>query len=80
MELSTIREDTSCSSAEELLSILWNPEVLYHIHKSHLLSLNQTNPLHTTHSYLSKIHFNIIRSSTAWSSVVSFLVAFPPIS
>jgi hypothetical protein len=31
-------------------------------------SLSQINPIHTTPSYLSKIHFNIIHPHMSWSS------------
>jgi hypothetical protein len=34
--------------------------------------LNQVNPVHTTLSYLFKIHFNIIHPSISWSSLWSF--------
>jgi hypothetical protein len=61
MDLSTARETTNCSAAREIPSILWNPNALYHIHKSSppVPILSQTNPVHTTSSYLPKIHLNI---------------------
>jgi hypothetical protein len=45
----------------ELPSILWNPKVCYHVHKSPPLVpiLSQIDPVHTITSYLSKIYFNI---------------------
>jgi hypothetical protein len=58
MELSPSREGVDFADTEELPRILWNPKVHYRVHKSPIL--NQTNPINTTSSYLSKIHINII--------------------
>jgi hypothetical protein len=41
--------------------------------------LSQIDPVHTTQSYISKIHFNIVYSYVLVFLVVSFLLAFPPI-
>jgi hypothetical protein len=61
VELRPSWEAASCADTQELPNILWNPEVHYHVHKSPSLVpiLSQINPVHTTRSYLSKIHFNI---------------------
>jgi hypothetical protein len=62
MALSPSLEAANCAAtqeAQELHSILWNPEVHYRVHKSPLLVpiLSQIIPIHTIASYLSKIHF-----------------------
>jgi hypothetical protein len=51
-------------------TILRNPQVRHHIHKSSPLVpiLSQFDPLRTIPSYLSKIHFNIVHPPTSWSS------------
>jgi hypothetical protein len=68
--LSTSWEAANCAPTQELPSILWNPKVHYHVHKSPLLVpiLSHINPIHTTSFSLYKIHFNIIRPPTSWSS------------
>jgi hypothetical protein len=68
--LSPSWEAASCAAARELPSILWNQKIYYHVHKSHPLVpiLSQINPVHTTPSYLFKIHLNIIHPPTPWSS------------
>jgi hypothetical protein len=70
MELSPTGYATSCEAAQELPSILWNPNINYRVHKSPPLTpiLNQINSVHTTPYYLSKIHINIINPPKAWSS------------
>jgi hypothetical protein len=63
MELSTALVATGCTATPEPSIILWNPKVHYCIHKRAppVSILSQTNPVHTTPSYLFKTYFNIIR-------------------
>jgi hypothetical protein len=70
MELSTTREDNSCVGSYPRNSPhFWNPKVYYRIQKSLPLVpiMSQTNPVHTTQRYFSKIHLNIIKA-TGWTT------------
>jgi hypothetical protein len=64
MELSTTWEATDYATTKELLKILCNPKVHYHIHKSPFTGPypepDQFSP------YLSKIHLNIIHPLTSF--------------
>jgi hypothetical protein len=70
MELSPSWEAANCAATQELPNILWNPEVHHCVHKSPPLvpNLSQIEPVHTTSSHLSKIHFNIVHPHMFWSS------------
>jgi hypothetical protein len=56
-ELNPSSEVANCVATQELPSILRNPKVHHHIHKSPLLVsiLSQINPVHIIPSYVSKI-------------------------
>jgi hypothetical protein len=70
MELSLSWEATSHSATKKFPNMLRYPKVHYRVHKNPLLVpiLSQINPVHTTASYNSKIHFNIILLPTSMSS------------
>jgi hypothetical protein len=70
MELSPSSEGASCAATEEIPKMLRNLKFHYLVHKSHplVLILSQISPVLTTHSYLSKIYFNVIQLYTSWSS------------
>jgi hypothetical protein len=58
MEMSLSWEASSCAATQKIPSVLWNPKVHHRVHKSLLLVpiLSQNDLVHTTPSYLSKIH------------------------
>jgi hypothetical protein len=84
MKLSHSWEPSSCANTQELLNILWNPRVHYRLHKSPSLVsvLCQIDPVLTSLSHLSKIHFNIIHHLRLCLGLPGnlFFLASPPIS
>jgi hypothetical protein len=72
-ELSPSWEAANYAATQELPSILWNPKVHYRVHRSPPLApiLSRINPIHTTPSYLAKIHFNVIHPPTSFQGSFS---------
>lgn len=54
MELSPFWEVTSCAATQEIPNFLWNPKVLYHVHKRQPLApVGHISPVHINPSWLS---------------------------
>jgi hypothetical protein len=72
-------ESTSFAAIQDFTNILWNTKVHCRVHKNSLLVpiMCQINPVHTTPSYLSKIHFNVIHEPTSRFSYWFFPFGFP---
>jgi hypothetical protein len=70
VQLSTGLSGDSLSAIKAFPYISWNPNVHYRVHKNlpRIPILSQTNPVHNTTSYFSKINFNIIFPPTSSSS------------
>ena len=70
MEQSPPWEAKSSSANQEIPHIVWNLKLCYHDHYSppSIVPIpSQSNVFHAFLSYFSKIHFNIILSSSKWS-------------
>jgi hypothetical protein len=79
MEPGPSSEAASYAAAQQFPTHFMEPEFSYRVHNSHppLPILRLISPVHTTPSYLSKIHFNVMHQSTSWFFlVVSFLLAW----
>jgi hypothetical protein len=70
MKLSPSWEAASCAATQELANILQNPKIRNLFARAlHLVPIpSQINPVHTTSSYHTEIHFNIIHPPTSWYS------------
>jgi hypothetical protein len=70
MEMSHSSGAPNCVATHKLPNNLWNPKVHYRVNKSPPLvpNLSEIDPVHTSLSYLSEIHFNIIYPPTSSSS------------
>jgi hypothetical protein len=78
MELSPSCEAASRSATQEFPKNLWNPKFHYRVHNSPPLVpiLDQINPVHSTSSYLSKIHLILSSHLCLGLPSSSFLLAF----
>jgi hypothetical protein len=75
-------EQSSCDdshSASQILRRLWNPKILYRVHKSPppVPILSQMNPVHTFTPSFPQSHFNIILPFTPSSSECCFPFKLP---
>jgi hypothetical protein len=69
-------------ATQDIFRILWNPMIHYRVHKSPPLVpiLSQGNPIHTFYSIYLRTILRLPTHYVLVFPVVSFLLAFPPIS
>jgi hypothetical protein len=75
MEQSPFRKSNRFSASQEILRILWNPEVHYRLYKGppFVPILSQINPVRAQPSLFLKIHLDIILKSTLYNAIKSII-------
>ena len=78
MEQSPSSEANRFAARQEILRVLWNPDVYYPIYKctSNIRLRSQLNPVHTPTPQYVKIHHNIIFASKPGSPKWSLSLRF----
>jgi hypothetical protein len=84
MKFSPSSEAANCAATQELPTTLWHQKVHYRLHNSPPLVpiLSHTTPIQSIPSHPISLRSTLICQSTYFLifSIVSFLLAFPPIS
>jgi hypothetical protein len=78
MELGPYGEADSWSATQEFTIILWNPKHHRRVYKSlpTVSILSQINPVHSTASYPSKLHFNIFLQPMFIPFIMEFYLVY----